>query len=566
MDSPEPDRSHEPTRARDFVRQRIDDDLAAGKNGGRVHTRFPPEPNGYLHIGHAKAICTSFGIAQEYGGLCNLRFDDTNPETENIEYVEAIKDDVRWLGFDWGDRLFYASDYFDRLHDDAVRLIEKGVAYVDDQSPEQISAARGTLTAPGQNSPFRERSVAENLELFAAMRAGRCDEGKRVLRAKIDMAHPNINMRDPVLYRVKKAPHHRTGDKWVIYPMYDWAHGQSDSYEGITHSLCTLEFEHHRPLYDWFLDQLGIFHPQQIEFARLNVNYLLTSKRRLKELVERKVVAGWDDPRMPTLRGLRRRGVSPAALRTFCDEVGLAKYNSTHEIQLLEHHLRADLNKTSRRVLAVLDPLKVVIDNWPDGHTEWLEATNNPEDPSAGTRQVPFSRELFIERDDFLEEAPKKFFRLSPGREVRLRFAYFLKCDSVVKDAHGRVVELRCTYDPDSKGASPPPERGIKATIHWVSAVHALDAEVRLYDHLFTTPDPGGVDDFLQHLNPNSLRVVQGKVEPGLGEAAPGTRVQFERVGYFCVDSKDSKNGAPVFNRTVGLRDDWAKAKGKGKS
>jgi len=556
--------SPEPARSKDFIRQRVEEDLAAGKNGGRVHTRFPPEPNGYLHIGHAKAICLNFGVAQEYGGLCNLRFDDTNPETENVDFVRAIQDDVRWLGFDWGDRLYYASDYFERLHGDAVRLIEKGVAYVDHQAPEQISATRGTLTEPGRHSPHRDRSVAENLQLFAAMRAGRFAEGECVLRAKIDMAHPNVNMRDPVLYRIKKAPHHRTGDAWVIYPMYDWAHGQNDSYEGITHSLCTLEFEHHRPLYDWFLEQLGIFHSQQIEFARLNVTYLLTSKRRLKELVERKVVSGWDDPRMPTLRGLRRRGVSPAALRSFCEAVGVAKYNSTHEIQLLEHHLRDDLNKTSWRVLGVLDPLKVVIENLPEDHVEWLEATNNPEDPAAGTRQVPFSRELWIERDDFLEEAPKKFFRLAPGREVRLRFAYFLKCERVVKDAQGRVTELRCTYDPDSKGASPPPERGIKATIHWVSAAHALAAEVRLYDHLFTTPDPGGVDDFLQHLNPNSLRVVRGMVEPSVKDMAPGARVQFERVGYFCVDSVDSRPGAPVFNKTVGLRDDWAREKKKG--
>jgi glutaminyl-tRNA synthetase len=550
----------EPTRAKDFVRARVEEDLASGKCK-RVHTRFPPEPNGFLHIGHAKAICLNFGIAQEYGGLCNLRFDDTNPETESVEFVEAIKADVAWLGFDWGDRLYYASDYFDRLYQDTLRLIRKGKAYVDHQSAEQISATRGTHTAPGTNSPYRERSVEENLRLIEDMRAGRIDEGAAVVRAKIDMAHPNVNFRDPVLYRIKKTAHHRTGTKWCIYPMYDWAHGQNDSYEGITHSLCTLEFEHHRPLYDWFLDQLEIFHSQQIEFARLNVAYLLTSKRRLKALVEQNVVTGWDDPRMPTLRGLRRRGYSPAALRKFCDAVGVAKFNSTHEMALLEHVLRADLNQTSRRALAVLDPLKVVIENWPAGHVEWLEAANNPEDESAGSRKVPCSGELFIERDDFMEDAPKKFFRLSPGREVRLRFAYFLKCERVVKDGAGNVIELRCTYDPASKGASPPPERGIKATIHWVSAAHALDAEVRLYDHLFTTPDPAGVDDCMQHLNPNSLRVVRGKVEPSLRDMTPGTRVQFERVGYFCIDTVDSRPGAPVFNRTVGLRDEWAKAK-----
>ncbi len=554
----------EPTRAKDFVRARVEDDLAAGKHGKRVHTRFPPEPNGYLHIGHAKAICVNFGIAQEYGGQCNLRFDDTNPETENTEFVDGIKEDVRWLGFSWDDRLYYASDYFDRLYQDALKLIRKGVAYVDHQSAEQISATRGTLTEPGKNSPHRDRSVDENLRLIEDMRAGRVDEGAAVLRAKIDMTHANVNLRDPVLYRIKKAPHHRTGTTWVIYPMYDWAHGQNDSYEGITHSLCTLEFEHHRPLYDWFLEQLEIFHPQQIEFARLNVTYLLTSKRRLKALVDQKAVTGWDDPRMPTLRGLRRRGYSAAALRKFCDAVGVAKFNSTHEMQLLEHCLRDDLNKTSARALAVLDPLKLVIENWPAGHVEWLEGTNNPEDESAGKRKVPFCGELFIERDDFMEEAPKKFFRLSPGREVRLRFGYFVKCERVVKDQSGKVIELRCTYDQDSLGTSPPPERGIKATIHWVSAQHALDVEVRLYDHLFTTPDPSGVDDCMQHLNPHSLRVVRGKVEPSLGTAAVGTRVQFERIGYFCVDSQHSRPGAPVFNRTVGLRDEWAKEKKKG--
>ncbi len=554
----------EPPRTKDFVRARIEEDLAAGKNGGRVHTRFPPEPNGYLHIGHAKAICVNFGIAQEYGGKCNLRFDDTNPDAENQEFVDGIKEDVRWLGFSWDDRLYYASDYLQRLYEDAQKLVRKGVAYVDHQTAEQISATRGTLTEPGQHSPFRNRSVEENLRLLEEMRTGKFKDGECVLRAKIDMAQANVNMRDPVMYRIKRTPHHRTGTAWVIHPMYDWAHGQNDSYEGITHSLCTLEFEHHRPLYDWFIEQLGLFHPQQIEFARLNITYMLTSKRRLRGLVEGGHVAGWDDPRMPTLRGLRRRGYSPAALRQFCDEVGIAKFNSTHEIQLLEHVLRSDLNATSSRVMAVLDPLKVVIENWPAGHVEWLEGPNNPEDAAAGTRQVPISGELWIERDDFLEDAPKKFFRLSPGREVRLRFAYFLKCERVVKDASGKVVELRCTYDPESKGASPPPERGIKATIHWVSAAHALDCEVRLYDHLFTTPDPSGVDDYLQHLNPKSLQVVRGKLEPSVKAIAPGARVQFERIGYFCVDTKDSQPGAPVFNKTVGLRDDWAKEKKKG--
>ncbi|HLU38348.1 MAG TPA: glutamine--tRNA ligase/YqeY domain fusion protein [Planctomycetota bacterium] len=556
--------SNEPARARDFIRQRIAADLAAGKNDGRVHTRFPPEPNGYLHIGHAKAICLNFGIAQEFGGVCNLRFDDTNPETESEEYVEAIKEDVRWLGFDWGDRLFYASDWFDRLYADAVKLVEKGLAYVDQQTPEQIAATRGTPTEPGTDSPYRDRPIEENLRLLDEMRRGMFEEGACVLRAKIDMKHPNVHMRDPVMYRIKKTAHHRTGTKWCIYPMYDWAHGQNDSYEGITHSLCTLEFEVHRPLYDWFLDQLGIHHPQQIEFARLEVATLLTSKRKLKELVDRGIVTGWDDPRMPTLRGLRRRGYSPAALRAFCEAVGVAKFNARHEMQLLEHCLREDLNKTSLRALAVLDPLAVVIENWPEGQVEWLDAANNPEDPGAGTRKVPFSGRLWIERDDFLEDAPKKFYRLSPGREVRLRFAYFLKCESVVKDAQGRVVELRCTYDPASKGMSPPPERGIKATIHWVSAAHAIDAEVRLYDRLFTVDDPGSEEDWLAKINPDSLKVVRAKVEPSLADAPPGARYQFERIGYFCVDTVDSKPGAPVFNRTVGLRDEWAKVKKSG--
>ena len=550
-------------RSKDFVRAQVEADLAAGKHK-TVCTRFPPEPNGYLHIGHVKAICVNFGIAQEYGGTCNLRFDDTNPATEEVEYVEAIQDDVRWLGFQWAGEPRYASEYFDRLYGDALVLVKKGLAYVDQQTAEQISATRGTLTSPGQESPHRGRSVEENLDLLAQMKAGGFAEGAAVLRAKIDMAHANVNLRDPVMYRIKKTPHHRTGDAWCIYPMYDWAHGQNDSYEGITHSLCTLEFEHHRPLYDWFLQNIGIYQPQQIEFARLNITYTMLSKRKLLQLVQGKHVRGWDDPRMPTICALRRRGYTPAALRKFCDVIGVAKFNSMHEVQLLEHCLREDLNKTSPRALAVLDPLKVVIENWPAGKVEWFEAKNNPEDEAAGSRKVPFAGELWIERDDFLEEAPKKFFRLSPGREVRLRFGYFLRCERAVKDASGKVVELRCTYDPESMGMSPPPERGIKATIHWVSAAHAVDAEVRLYEQLFTDPDPAARDDFLTCLNPASERVVTGcKVEPALAEAAPGARFQFERIGYFCVDNRDSKPGKPVFNRTVALRDDWAKQQKK---
>ena len=546
-------------RSKDFVRAQVEADLAAGKHK-TVCTRFPPEPNGYLHIGHVKAICVNFGIAQEYGGTCNLRFDDTNPATEEVEYVEAIQDDVRWLGFQWAGEPRYASEYFDRLYGDALVLVKKGLAYVDQQTAEQISATRGTLTSPGQESPHRGRSVEENLDLLAQMKAGGFAEGAAVLRAKIDMAHDNLNLRDPVMYRIRHMHHQRTGDRWCIYPMYDWAHGQNDSYEGITHSLCTLEFEHHRPLYDWFLQNIGIYQPQQIEFARLNITYTMLSKRKLLQLVQGKHVRGWDDPRMPTICALRRRGYTPAALRKFCDVIGVAKFNSMHEVQLLEHCLREDLNKTSPRALAVLDPLKVVIENWPAGKVEWFEAKNNPEDEAAGSRKVPFAGELWIERDDFLEEAPKKFFRLSPGREVRLRFGYFLRCERAVKDASGKVVELRCTYDPESMGMSPPPERGIKATIHWVSAAHAVDAEVRLYEQLFTDPDPAARDDFLTCLNPASERVVTGcKVEPALAEAAPGARFQFERIGYFCVDNRDSKPGKPVFNRTVALRDDWAK-------
>ncbi len=550
-------------RSKDFIRARVEADLASGKHKA-VCTRFPPEPNGYLHLGHIKAICINFGIAQEYGGTCNLRFDDTNPATEETEYVDAIQDDVRWLGFQWHGEPLYASDYFERLHGDALVLVRKGLAYVDEQTADQISDTRGTLTAPGQDSPHRNRSVEENLRLFEKMRTGGFAEGAAVLRARIDMAHPNVNLRDPVMYRIKKMPHHRTGDRWCIYPMYDWAHGQNDSYEGITHSLCTLEFEHHRPLYDWFIQNIGLYAPQQIEFARLNLTYTMLSKRKLLQLVQGKHVRGWDDPRMPTIRALRRRGYTPAALRKFCDVIGVAKFNSMHEVQLLEHCLREDLNKTSARALAVLDPLKVVIENWPEGHVEWLDAVNNPEDPAAGTRQVPMGRELWIERDDFLEDAPKKFFRLSPGREVRLRGGYFLKCERAVKDAAGRVMELRCTFDPNSKGVSPPPERGIKATIHWVSAAHAVDAEVRLYEQLFTDPDPAARDDFLTCLNPASETVVKGcKLEPSLGAAEPGARYQFERIGYFCADNRDHAPGGLVFNRTVGLRDDWVKQQKK---
>jgi len=546
-----------------FLKEIIREDLATNRYGGRVHTRFPPEPNGYLHIGHAKSICLNFGLAREFGGKCNLRFDDTNPCKEESEYVESIMEDVRWLGFDWEDRLFYASDYFDQLHEWAVQLIKAGKAYVCDLNAEEIRKYRGTLTEPGVESPDRNRSVEENLELFERMRAGEFPDGARTLRAKIDMASPNLNMRDPVMYRILHAEHHRTGDKWCIYPMYDFTHGQSDSIERITHSICTLEFADHRPLYDWYLDQLGIYHPRQYEFARLNLTYTILSKRRLLTLVQEGHVRGWDDPRMPTLRGMRRRGYTPEAIRNFCDRIGVARTDSTIELALLEHFVREDLNKRAPRVMAVLRPLKVVIDNYPEDQVEELDAINNPEDPAAGTRKVPFSRVLYIERDDFREEAPRKYYRLMPGREVRLRYAYFITCTGVVKDDEtGEVVELHCTYDPATRGGDAPDGRKVKSTMHWVSASHAVDAEARLYNQLFTRENPGDESDgsrFTDHLNPNSLEVLTGcKVEPSLAGAALGSRYQFERLGYFCVDP-DSTPERPVFNRTVPLRDTWAR-------
>jgi glutaminyl-tRNA synthetase len=557
------------TAPSNFIRTIIEEDLRTGKYGGRVHTRFPPEPNGYLHIGHAKSICLNFGLAADYGGLCNLRFDDTNPTKEEAEYVEAIKEDVRWLGFDWGDREYYASDYFDQLYEYAVKLIKDGKAYVDDLSADEIREYRGTLTKPGKESPYRNRSVEENLELFERMRAGEFPDGAKVLRAKIDMASGNLNMRDPVMYRILHARHHRTGDKWCIYPMYDWAHGQSDSIEGITHSICTLEFEDHRPLYDWFLDQLGIHHPQQIEFARLELTYTVMSKRKLLRLVQEGHVSGWDDPRMPTICGLRRRGYTPEAIRDFCERVGVAKKKgSIVDIAMLEHCLREDLNKRAPRVMAVLRPLKVIIDNYPEDKVEEFDAVNNPEDPSMGTRPVPFCRELYIERDDFREEPPPKYFRLAPGREVRLKHAYFIKCERVVKDEQtGEIIELHCSYDPASRGGASPDGRKVKGTLHWVSARHAIEAEVRLYDHLFTKENPDEVgedEDFIDYLNPHSLEVLTScRLEPSLKNAAPGSRFQFLRHGYFCVDSKDSTPERLVFNRTVSLRDTWAKIEKK---
>lgn len=547
----------------DFIRKIVDEDLETGKYGGRVHTRFPPEPNGYLHIGHAKSICLNFGIAEEYGGLCNLRFDDTNPTKEEVEYVESIKQDVRWLGFDWDDRLFYASDYFEQLYQYALELIKIGQAYVCDLSPEETREYRGTLTEPGRDSPYRDRSVEENLDLFERMRAGEFEDEARTLRAKIDMASPNLNMRDPVIYRILHESHHRTGDKWCIYPMYDFTHCLSDSIERITHSICTLEFEDHRPLYDWFLDQLGVYHPQQIEFARLNLSYTVLSKRKLLQLVEEGVVAGWDDPRMPTISGLRRRGYTPEAIRDFCDRIGVAKANSIVDIALLEHCVRQDLDARTPRVMAVLRPLRVVIDNYPEDQVEWLEAENHPQDPTMGVRQVPFSRVIYIEQEDFLESPPKKYFRLAPGREVRLKHAYFITCVDVVKDQRtGQVVELHCTYDPQTRGGAAPDGRKVKGTLHWVSAAHGLPVEVRLYDSLFTKEDPSDVaegQDFKDNLNPNSLeRLTSSVVEPGLADAPPGSRYQFLRQGYFCVDP-DSSAGRLVFNRTVPLRDTWAK-------
>jgi glutaminyl-tRNA synthetase len=546
----------------DFIRTIIAEDMRTSKYGGRVHTRFPPEPNGYPQLGHAKSICLNYGVAEEFGGKYNLRFDDTNPTRESTEYVEAIKEGIRWLGFDWEDREFYASDYFDQLYEYAERLIEMGKAYVDDLSAEEIREYRGTLTEPGRNSPYRERSVEENLDLFRRMRAGEFEEGSRVLRAKIDMASPNIVMRDPVLYRILKATHHRTGDKWVIYPLYDFTHCISDSIEGITHSLCTLEFENNRALYDWILDTLDLYHPQQIEFAWLKLSYTILGKRYLRRLVSEGHVRGWDDPRLPTLQALRRRGYTPEAIRAFMDGIGVSKSNSVVDLGLLEHYLRQDLNKRAPRVMGVLRPLKVVIDNYPEGQVEWMEAVNNPEDPEAGTRQVPFSRVLYIEREDFREDPPRKFFRLAPGREVRLRYAYFITCTGVVKDEQGEVVELHCTYDPATRGGDAPDGRKVKATLHWVSAEHAIDAEVRMYDRLFLKEDPFDApegQDFIANLNPQSLEVLEGcKVEPSLAEAEPGYSCQFERQGYFCLDP-DSTPGRPVFNLTVALRDTWAK-------
>lgn len=553
-----------------FIRNIIAEDLKTNKWEGRVHTRFPPEPNGYLHIGHAKSICLNFGIAAENkGGLCNLRFDDTNPSKEEVEYVESIKEDVRWLGFDWDDREFYASDYFEQLYEYALQLIEQGKAYVCDLNAEEIRASRGTLTEPGKESPYRNRSVEENLDLFKRMRAGDFPDGSRTLRARIDMASPNLNMRDPIMYRILRAEHHRTGNKWCIYPMYDWTHGQSDSIEGITHSICTLEFEDHRPLYDWFLDELGVYHPQQIEFARLNLTHTVMSKRRLLELVEGGYVSGWNDPRMPTISGLRRRGYSPASIRNFCERIGVAKRDSMVDMAFLEHCVREDLNKEAPRVMAVLNPLKVIIDNYPEDQEEKLEALNNPEDQGMGTRNVPFSKVLYIERDDFMEDPPKKFFRLAPGREVRLRYAYFIKCVGVVKDEEsGEIVELHCTYDPETKGGDALDGRKVRATLHWVSAYHALEVEVRLYDHLFTTANPAAEEegkDAIDYLNPNSLEALpRCYVEPSLEGARPGSRYQFERLGYFCVDAPNSTSDHLVFNRTVTLRDTWAKIQKKG--
>jgi glutaminyl-tRNA synthetase len=549
-----------------FIEQIVADDAQSGKWGGRVHTRFPPEPNGLLHIGHAKAICISFGIAAEFGGKCNLRFDDTNPIKEEEAFAKAIVEDIRWLGFDWEERLFHASDYFEQLWEHALTLIKAGKAYVDDQSADEIRANRGTLTEPGRESPCRDRSVEENLDLVERMRRGEFPDGSCVLRAKIDMASPNINLRDPVMYRVLHAKHHRTGDAWCVYPMYDWAHGLEDSIEGITHSLCSLEFQDHRPLYDWFLDQLGVHHPQQIEFARLALTGVVMSKRLLRQLVEENHVSGWDDPRMPTLSGMRRRGYPPEAIRTFCDEIGVAKTNSIIEFARLENCVRENLNRTAPRVMAVLDPLRVVIENWPADEVDELDAVNNPEDASAGTRKVPFTREILIERDDFREDPPKKFFRLAPGREVRLRYAYFITCNEVIKDANGVVVELRCSCDRATRGGDAPDGRKVKATLHWVSATQGLPAEVRLYDRLFTVDRPGG-DEWKSQLNPDSLTILTAcRIEPSAATSKPGDRVQFERLGYFCVDP-DSASGSLVFNRTASLRDTWAKIeKGQGKN
>ncbi|GBC63787.1 glutamine--tRNA ligase [Desulfonema ishimotonii] len=549
-----------PAPSSNFIRTIIDGDMESGKYDGRVVTRFPPEPNGYLHIGHAKSICLNFGLARDYGGTCHMRFDDTNPTKEEVEYVDSIQEDVRWLGFDWGEHRYFSSDYFEKLYEYAVQLIRKGKAYVDDLSAEEIRAYRGTLTEPGKESPCRNRSAEESLDLFERMRAGEFEDGTHVLRARIDMASPNIIMRDPTLYRIRKVAHHRTGDTWCIYPMYDFTHCLSDSIEKITHSVCTLEFENNRELYDWVLDALAVYHPQQIEFARLNLGYTVLSKRKLIELVNDGHVSGWDDPRMPTISGLRRRGYSPEAIRNFCERIGVAKRDSMVDMALLEYCVREDLNKHAPRLMGVINPLKVVITNYPEDQTEELEFINNPEDPAAGSRMVPFSRELYIERDDFMEEPPRKFFRLGPGREVRLRYAYFIRCEEVIKDENGDITELRCTYDPETRGGNAPDGRKVKGTLHWVSAAHAADAEVRLYNPLFTVENPNEGDDFKAFLSPDSLKVLQHcKVEPALAAMEPGSRCQFERIGYFCADSRDFTSEKPVFNRTVTLRDTWAK-------
>ncbi|MEF8848513.1 MAG: glutamine--tRNA ligase/YqeY domain fusion protein [Candidatus Thermoplasmatota archaeon] len=556
----------EEKKSKDFIREIIEKDLEKNKHGGRIHTRFPPEPNGYLHIGHAKSICLNFGIAEEYEGLCNLRFDDTNPSKEEKEYVKSIKEDVKWLGFDWEDRLYFASDYFEQMYEYAVDLVKKGKAYVDDQTPEEISHNRGTFTEPGKESPYRNRSVEENLEQLEKMKKGEFKDGEKVLRAKIDMSHPNINMRDPVMYRILHSSHHRTGDKWCIYPTYDWAHGLEDSIEKITHSLCTLEFENHRPLYDWFLDQLDIYHPQQIEFARLNLSYTVMSKRMLKKLIDEGYVDGWDDPRLPTIKGLRRRGFSPASIRDFCREIGVAKVDSLIDYGFLEHCLRQDLNKKARRFLGVLRPLRVVIENYPEDKVEQMEAINNPEDKSAGTRKLPFSKNLFIERTDFMENPHKKFYRLAPGREVRLRYGYFITCKDVIKE-DGKIVGIRCTYDPETKGGYAPDGRNVKSTIHWVSSDHAVDAEVRLYNRLFTVEDPTDDDfkEFTDFINPDSLEVLKGcKIEPNITKLNPYDRFQFERRGYFCIDPGTTSDNL-VINRSVELRGKWKKFKPKTK-
>ena len=543
-----------------FVKEIIDEHLANGRFN-KVITRFPPEPNGYLHIGHAKSICLNFGVARDYNGKCNLRFDDTNPETEEVEYVESIKEDIKWLGFDWEDREFYASDYFEQLYEYAVKLIKKGKAYIDSSTTEEIKNTRGTPTVPGKESQYRNRSVEENLDLFERMKKGEFKDGEHVLRAKVDMSSPNMNMRDPIMYRIRHAHHHRTGDKWCIYPMYDWAHGQSDSVEGVTHSICTLEFENHRPLYDWFLNELEVHHPQQIEFARLNLNYTIMSKRKLLQLVEEGYVSGWNDPRIPTISGLRRRGYTPASIRNFAERVGVAKRDNTIDVALLEHSVREDLNKKANRVMAVLRPLKVIITNYPDDKVEELDAINNPEDPAMGTRKIPFSKIIYIEKDDFMENPPKKYFRLSPGNEVRLRYAYIIKCVDVIKNENGEVTELHCTFDPETKSGSGN-TRSVKGTIHWVSANHAIEAEVRLYDRLFIkeNPEEDKEVDFKTFINPKSLEVIKdAKLEPGLTNAKLNDRFQFERLGYFCLDSIDSKENKLVFNRTVPLRDSWGK-------